>query len=387
MPASATIARVVACARPFRETTRNAASISAARRSAAGIRVTLLLSTPVPTEVGHLSQSHHYARQRLRSQYAPRCSRRRFQHRAPPRGRRPSRRASDPDVIEQVGASAHALSRTRRCDQRRGRRGDHHGRQRRRRDRARSGIDEFLPFATSAIREAANGEEVLARVTRETGVELQVLPGEDEASLTFLAVRRWYGWSADNILLFDIGGGSLELTQGVDEVPDVARSVPLGAGRSTVRVPPRRPAHRRPGGTTARARAPTPRERGRRVPPPAVARPCRRLLEDHPLARAARRARRRRRRIERALRAHAARPRRLDPAPREDPGRLATRTPRHHRGSHVPDRRRRGSALRGHARVRRARSSRSHPGRCARGSSCGGSTSWSDPALRATTST
>ncbi|MFB9641943.1 Ppx/GppA phosphatase family protein [Agromyces lapidis] len=99
-------------------------------------------------------------------------------------------------------------------------------------------IDEFLPFATSAIREAANGEEVLARVARETGVELQVLPGEDEANLTFLAVRRWYGWSADNLLLFDIGGGSLELTQGVDEIPDVARSVPLGAGRSTVEFLP-----------------------------------------------------------------------------------------------------------------------------------------------------
>ncbi|MGW9632029.1 Ppx/GppA phosphatase family protein [Agromyces sp. NPDC055520] len=101
-----------------------------------------------------------------------------------------------------------------------------------------SALDEFLPFATSAIREAANGEEVLARVARETGVELQVLPGEDEANLTFLAVRRWYGWSAGHILLFDIGGGSLELTQGDDEVPDVARSVPLGAGRSTVEFLP-----------------------------------------------------------------------------------------------------------------------------------------------------
>lgn len=97
-----------------------------------------------------------------------------------------------------------------------------------------AGIEELLPFATSAIREAANGEEVLARIADETGVELQVLSGDDEARLTFLAVRRWYGWSAENILLFDIGGGSLELAQGGDEVPDVARSLPLGAGRSTI---------------------------------------------------------------------------------------------------------------------------------------------------------
>ncbi|GAA1836878.1 Ppx/GppA phosphatase family protein [Agromyces salentinus] len=97
-----------------------------------------------------------------------------------------------------------------------------------------AGIDELLAFATSAIREAANGEAVLARVAEQTGVELQVLSGEDEARLTFLAVRRWYGWSADRILLFDIGGGSLEIAHGIDEFPDVARSLPLGAGRSTV---------------------------------------------------------------------------------------------------------------------------------------------------------
>ena len=96
------------------------------------------------------------------------------------------------------------------------------------------GIDELLPFATSALREATNGIAVLERVTRETGVELQVLSGEDEAKLTFLAVRRWYGWSAENILLFDIGGGSLEIAAGGDEYPDIARSLPLGAGRSTI---------------------------------------------------------------------------------------------------------------------------------------------------------
>jgi exopolyphosphatase/guanosine-5'-triphosphate,3'-diphosphate pyrophosphatase len=99
-------------------------------------------------------------------------------------------------------------------------------------------IDELLAFATSAIREAANGDAVLARITAETGVELQVLSGEEEARLTFLAVRRWYGWSADQILLLDIGGGSLELAQGFDEVPDVALSVPLGAGRSTIEFLP-----------------------------------------------------------------------------------------------------------------------------------------------------
>jgi exopolyphosphatase/guanosine-5'-triphosphate,3'-diphosphate pyrophosphatase len=93
--------------------------------------------------------------------------------------------------------------------------------------------DELLAFVTSAIRDADNGSAVLRRVREQTGVDLQVLSGEDEARLTFLAVRRWFGWSAGRLLVLDIGGGSLELATGLDEEPDVALSVPLGAGRMT----------------------------------------------------------------------------------------------------------------------------------------------------------
>ena len=95
------------------------------------------------------------------------------------------------------------------------------------------GATEIMAFATSAVREATNGEQVLKRVHDETGLEIAVLSGEDEARMTFLAVRRWFGWSSGRILGFDIGGGSLELASGTDEEPDVAVSVPLGAGRLT----------------------------------------------------------------------------------------------------------------------------------------------------------
>src|SRR5690606_31391500 len=77
-----------------------------------------------------------------------------------------------------------------------------------------SQCQELMPFATSALRDATNSEDVLERVREQTGVQLQILSGEDEARLTFLAVRRWYGWSAGRILNIDIGGGSLELTIG-----------------------------------------------------------------------------------------------------------------------------------------------------------------------------
>ncbi|MGY1821357.1 Ppx/GppA phosphatase family protein [Geodermatophilus sp. SYSU D00079] len=99
----------------------------------------------------------------------------------------------------------------------------------------RQGCEELLALVTSAIREADNGLEVLARVRERTGVDLQVTSGEEEARLTFLAVRRWFGWSAGRLLVLDIGGGSLELASGLDEDPDVALSLPLGAGRMTRR--------------------------------------------------------------------------------------------------------------------------------------------------------
>ncbi|MDQ0788420.1 Ppx/GppA phosphatase family protein [Streptomyces sp. B3I8] len=95
------------------------------------------------------------------------------------------------------------------------------------------GVEDLLPFATSAVREARNADEVLARVREETGVELQVLSGAEEARLTFLAARRWFGWSAGKLLVLDIGGGSLEIAYGIDEQPDAAVSLPLGAGRLT----------------------------------------------------------------------------------------------------------------------------------------------------------
>ena len=95
------------------------------------------------------------------------------------------------------------------------------------------GVEELLAFATSAVRDASNGDAVLASVRSTTGVDIAVLPGPEEARLTFLAVRRWFGWSSGKVLMLDIGGGSLEIAVGIDEVPDVTISLPLGAGRLT----------------------------------------------------------------------------------------------------------------------------------------------------------
>jgi exopolyphosphatase / guanosine-5'-triphosphate,3'-diphosphate pyrophosphatase len=95
------------------------------------------------------------------------------------------------------------------------------------------GVEEFIGFATSAVRDARNGDEVLARVQERTGASIRVLSGENEARLTFLAARRWFGWSSGRLLVIDIGGGSLEVAAGLDEEPEAVMSLPLGSVRLT----------------------------------------------------------------------------------------------------------------------------------------------------------
>jgi len=93
--------------------------------------------------------------------------------------------------------------------------------------------EELLPFATSALREASNGGEIIGDINKDFEIDLQVLSGEEEARLTFLAARRWFGWSSGRLLVVDIGGGSLEIASGINEFPEVAVSLPLGASRLT----------------------------------------------------------------------------------------------------------------------------------------------------------
>ena len=75
----------------------------------------------------------------------------------------------------------------------------------------RAKTEELLPFATSALRDASNGNSIISSINSEFEIDLQVLSGEDEAKITFLAARRWYGWSSGRLLMVDIGGGSLEM--------------------------------------------------------------------------------------------------------------------------------------------------------------------------------
>ena len=97
----------------------------------------------------------------------------------------------------------------------------------------RARVDEFFAYATAAVRDAPNRDDVLDAVASATGIRLGLLSGVEEARLTFLAARRWLGWQAGPMLLIDIGGGTLEVAFGPDRLPGSALSLPLGAGRLT----------------------------------------------------------------------------------------------------------------------------------------------------------
>jgi exopolyphosphatase/guanosine-5'-triphosphate,3'-diphosphate pyrophosphatase len=61
---------------------------------------------------------------------------------------------------------------------------------------ARLGVQQLYVFVTSAVRDAANRDQILDHVEAEAGVRPQYLAGVDECRLTYLAVHQWYGWSA-----------------------------------------------------------------------------------------------------------------------------------------------------------------------------------------------
>lgn len=97
------------------------------------------------------------------------------------------------------------------------------------------GVERILAIGTSAIREAANGEEFLDRVREKAGITAKAISGEDEARLIYLAVRQSTNLRGRRALVIDIGGGSLELALGRGAEPEFAASAKLGALRMTER--------------------------------------------------------------------------------------------------------------------------------------------------------
>ncbi len=105
------------------------------------------------------------------------------------------------------------------------------------------GVERYTAVATSAVREAGNREEFLDRVRRETGIEVEVIDGEEEARRTFLGIRSGLPSGVREILGLDIGGGSTEFIASRPGQPLKMTSIDMGVVRLTERVlqsdPPR----------------------------------------------------------------------------------------------------------------------------------------------------
>ncbi|HVE78126.1 MAG TPA: Ppx/GppA phosphatase family protein [Gemmatimonadaceae bacterium] len=95
------------------------------------------------------------------------------------------------------------------------------------------GAERVEAVATSAVRDAANGRTFRALVRRETGLDVRVLDGTEEARLSFLSALAHFELGAGRAVVMDIGGGSVELTLSADGLLDRLASFPLGAVRLT----------------------------------------------------------------------------------------------------------------------------------------------------------
>ncbi|MFN8025096.1 MAG: Ppx/GppA phosphatase family protein [Acidimicrobiia bacterium] len=99
-----------------------------------------------------------------------------------------------------------------------------------------AGAVEVLACATSAIRRAANGAEIVDRIRAETGVPVRVIAGTEEARLIFGAIRASVVLDPAPAVCFDLGGGSLEVMVGDAGSLMWATSVPLGVARLTAEL-------------------------------------------------------------------------------------------------------------------------------------------------------
>lgn len=95
------------------------------------------------------------------------------------------------------------------------------------------GVTEIRAVATSAVRDAVNGPAFVARVERETGIHLAVIDGQVEGHITLQGVLAGIDERPDNLLMFDVGGGSTEYTVARGASPLFVQSLPLGVVRLT----------------------------------------------------------------------------------------------------------------------------------------------------------
>ncbi len=92
-------------------------------------------------------------------------------------------------------------------------------------------VDKILAFGTSALRNAQNGHEVISRMAATTGIETQLISGDEEAAYIYQGVNLALHLGKEKSLIMDIGGGSVEFIIGNGEEIFWKRSFEIGAQR------------------------------------------------------------------------------------------------------------------------------------------------------------
>lgn len=95
------------------------------------------------------------------------------------------------------------------------------------------GVQEIFAIGTSAMREARNSEVFLRMSKEKLGLPIEIISGEKEAEISFLAVVKDFRETEKMILVVDVGGGSTEFIAGRGERIAQWKSLPLGSVRFT----------------------------------------------------------------------------------------------------------------------------------------------------------
>ena len=102
-------------------------------------------------------------------------------------------------------------------------------------DARQHGVLAIAAVGTAGLRIAANADEVIAAIRARTGVKVEVVSGEDESRLAYLAAKSGLGTFTGSLVVFDTGGGSSQFSFGHDSIVDERFSVDVGAVRFTER--------------------------------------------------------------------------------------------------------------------------------------------------------
>jgi exopolyphosphatase/guanosine-5'-triphosphate,3'-diphosphate pyrophosphatase len=95
------------------------------------------------------------------------------------------------------------------------------------------GVTDIVAVATSACREAPNGQEFIDRIAQQTGIRVDLISGQEEARLIYLGVLSAMELNHQSHLIIDIGGGSTELVLADGHAPSYLSSSKVGAVRLT----------------------------------------------------------------------------------------------------------------------------------------------------------